>query len=1152
MIYGPAFYKLLDIPESVAEPTAYHLLRLDPRLTTPAVVDSALKARKVSLRQNIPGPQFIPVISLIERELDKAADILRDDDKRRRYNESLQRQVRQEKQKRTQLNRQELVQACRKVVRSMVAIDGSLPDSRREALAGRLAELGLPGDQVQYVVDNIPRPARSRQNVSPEQRKQDLDEAVRFFAAAVDLEVDRGVLIEADELKLTRMAERVGIAEDQARKLIDERLSALGASRGVPEEATHVAQFKVQLLAMYPEGQATVADRKRLLSLAASEGLLLGQAAKILDEYFGSMTLAEQQDVQAEAAKRRKRRRHAAGPAPEGMAAPRSPDQPALPAWLSTGEVQPPPPPLKPRSVPSVIGRILKSPRFIMFAILGIVAWTVAGVLIFSRGSCLPHDLAPGPVGGPGGGGPAQAGGGRPVELDGGPVPELLIEAFNGLNSPGRVAKLMTEAPPAKADEALRAAAKLLLISGTGRGQVLAEGSFRAVLGSPPASGRVQDAAVAALLASLRGRLEEGSPSRRADLQPAVSLLASTIFLRRSPGFPVTDAAQVSVFARRCERAWSTSRDARADDPIHDPERLARAIVDGGSLSVYAKGADEPRVTVVAAALGEMAAAGGDSIEGREAMTQLLRHAVTTSTSVPGQTAKRAAQLALCDVIEKTEDVQVALRARKALWLALALGSRDPMKTTPLDLPERRREVAVAIRGAISTGRRIVGPAGGGATTRAAPGTMPAPLPAGSVARRVRAQWSDGTGAPELLTDLAATALACADRVGKFTTKSDALSVELLDVLKEADASLRMARLTRAVRLAEPAGAAAPHRAAALGKDVADRYRRDLRSMVPGRRYRAIDELRALDTEEASSILIERLSGLVKSTGPDLVMVNWILKALRGMSDRTIAGKLAELIRPARSNYTAHRIVATLTAGSGLTGNVMQIQQYFLPPTHSLMDRREVAERWQIRAKSCAWGPKPAGGDNKAAPGVAGGGWQPEARVEKLLAAFVRYTQLTGQLLRSHKAASGASGGEAAPAPDVEAAVKQIGGPVTETDMLAATALLVERLTVLAREHAAGQQYAVKLDMIDLRSQSRDLACETALQKASVRLETAGRVLEVIAMETAPSAQRTQQIEALGRARSEALAGTRDVLAELRENCYHNLVLLELLPAKGP
>ena len=56
MIYGPAFYKLLGIPESVAEPTAYHLLALDPRMITENMVDEALAARKASLRRIWDGP----------------------------------------------------------------------------------------------------------------------------------------------------------------------------------------------------------------------------------------------------------------------------------------------------------------------------------------------------------------------------------------------------------------------------------------------------------------------------------------------------------------------------------------------------------------------------------------------------------------------------------------------------------------------------------------------------------------------------------------------------------------------------------------------------------------------------------------------------------------------------------------------------------------------------------------------------------------------------------------------------------------------------------------------------------------------------------------------------------------------------------------
>ena len=71
------FYRLLNLPDDVATPTYYHLLGLKPHSCTAEAVKNALQERKKRLRQNIPGPHFIPLVLRFETEqLDPAAEIL--------------------------------------------------------------------------------------------------------------------------------------------------------------------------------------------------------------------------------------------------------------------------------------------------------------------------------------------------------------------------------------------------------------------------------------------------------------------------------------------------------------------------------------------------------------------------------------------------------------------------------------------------------------------------------------------------------------------------------------------------------------------------------------------------------------------------------------------------------------------------------------------------------------------------------------------------------------------------------------------------------------------------------------------------------------------------------------------------------------------
>ena len=139
MIEWTFFYRLLGIPEQVAEPTVYQLLGFtDPRAITRESIQEALNERKKLLRQNIPGPQFIPIVSAFEQELDRAAAIILDPHKRKAYHQRLFGEIRARKKlRKTRAARQALVQAAREVIRTALAGDGTLEAGQRPALAER-------------------------------------------------------------------------------------------------------------------------------------------------------------------------------------------------------------------------------------------------------------------------------------------------------------------------------------------------------------------------------------------------------------------------------------------------------------------------------------------------------------------------------------------------------------------------------------------------------------------------------------------------------------------------------------------------------------------------------------------------------------------------------------------------------------------------------------------------------------------------------------------------------------------------------------------------------------------------------------------------------------------------------------------------------
>ena len=1112
MIYGLAFYKLLGIPESVTEPTAYHLLRLDPRTVTEAMVDGALKARKVRLRQNIPGPQFIPIVSRIERELERAAAILRDPARRGEYNDRLLSQARRKRRQVEGDRRRKLVAACRSAVQSMVDADGCLPAEKRPELARRLDRLGLGDDDVRYVVENTPQPAAREADGSDEQRRQAREQAMQFFLAAVELEIDHGLLDEAGERKLMALAKKLSIASHIAYRKISSQLQTLGAERGTRDESTVAAQFKLHVMAMYPMGDASEVDRKRLLSLAAAEGLSVHEAEKVLQDYLAPLA-------------------GEAGEGGEGEAAEAAPQDPLPILRLLAAEEA---------SAPALPGGRRKGAGR-----AGRYAWMAVGVVLLCLASvgawkAIEHQLSrpSRPTGRVG----TRAEPPGDADIGFTHRPALLTAAFQALHSQEQVRKLFNDANEATRVESLSAAADLVIAGGTPRGEVLAEGVFKALLHCPPAKAAAQDAAVGALNGRLR-RLAGSGRLGRAKVYRAAGMLASTLLLRPTPGFTVTDPAEMAGFLDRCELAWNDSREKSPADPANDAKRLAYAVIQGGSLPMYAERADAQRLADVTDELARVAA-DGRAAGAREALESLT--AFVGRSGYPKET-RQVARLAMCKVLEAAADVRVADKARAALATAIELDFRDPVRGAPLATPKARAVAAQALRVAILTDRKTT-------TTQPAAATRPKPRtpatrlsPATLLSPSVRAAWSDGKTTQTLLGDLAMTALACAERTAAFAAESDVLTRELQGVLSRRRAAGRAARLVRQVHLADPRDDADGAKALELTAQEVERLKRLLRSNSAGMRARAIALLRIQDSPVSAMVLIDRLAGSIRAGKAEFAVMNRILRVLTEMSDPRIPLKLAELIEPAKTNYAAHRIAMTLLAGSTYQGTPQQVR-YQLAINHSVQRRTVISARWRTLAVSCPWGPDRL---SKVIAGRAGPppAWQPAEATAKLLTAFVHYTDLTGRLLRTCRPPAGA---EPPKMPALSPGKGGIAGPAGNERLARATGLLAAELIRLARGHDRGKAFAVQIDMIDLGSKVRMLSCETQLQKAAVRLETAGRGLEVLVLESDSRGAKKPVVAETRRQRDRAAAAAIDVLGEMREHCYYNLVLLELLGPGGP
>jgi len=212
------FYRLLNLPDDVATPTYYHLLGLKPHSCTAEAVQKALQERKKRLRQNIPGPQFIPLVLRFETEqLDPAAEVLADPQKRAEYNEQLKEQARQGTADWVKAERNLVIQKARKLVLEHSNDDGTLDEEQRPPLAEKLILLGFSPGDVRVLFEGIPMPAA--------EPTPSTDREIEFLSNAIKMAISDGGLSDDDESRLMNLADHLGIDPAQARNLIQKQLS---------------------------------------------------------------------------------------------------------------------------------------------------------------------------------------------------------------------------------------------------------------------------------------------------------------------------------------------------------------------------------------------------------------------------------------------------------------------------------------------------------------------------------------------------------------------------------------------------------------------------------------------------------------------------------------------------------------------------------------------------------------------------------------------------------------------------------------------------------------------------------------------------------------------------------------------------------------
>ncbi|MHC4568542.1 MAG: hypothetical protein ACYTE3_22620, partial [Planctomycetota bacterium] len=276
MIEWNLFYKMLGIPEEVTEPTFYDLLGLHPETCCAELVDRMLLVQKNRLRQNIPGPQFIPLIlSFEQKKLERAAAVLRDPRTREKYHEYLRKKASQRKlENRKEGARQRLLRQARDVVNSLLNPDKTLDDSRRPILAARLRKLGIGESRINSLLKRIPSPAGEAARPG--------DKAMKYFVNAVDLAIGGNVLTPDAERKIMQLAKKLNIDDGQAVNKINQGLRRKNARRGERDTSKLEHAFENRVRSMIPGGSATAEQYELLLALARADNLPEASARNVL------------------------------------------------------------------------------------------------------------------------------------------------------------------------------------------------------------------------------------------------------------------------------------------------------------------------------------------------------------------------------------------------------------------------------------------------------------------------------------------------------------------------------------------------------------------------------------------------------------------------------------------------------------------------------------------------------------------------------------------------------------------------------------------------------------------------------------------------------------------------------------------------------
>lgn len=148
--------RLLGLHIGGTEPTYYELLGISPDEVTDDSLDQAVKKRIQHIRSQIPGQQYMPMLTIFERALREAADTLRDPRQRRKYDHALKRQAAGKQYRQARIQAKQRNKQARRIIAQTMGFTQFIPPENRQILQHKLVELGFSPLNVKGFLSRIP------------------------------------------------------------------------------------------------------------------------------------------------------------------------------------------------------------------------------------------------------------------------------------------------------------------------------------------------------------------------------------------------------------------------------------------------------------------------------------------------------------------------------------------------------------------------------------------------------------------------------------------------------------------------------------------------------------------------------------------------------------------------------------------------------------------------------------------------------------------------------------------------------------------------------------------------------------------------------------------------------------------------------------